>query len=165
MGKVLSLATAIACLLAAGCSDEKQAEGPSLPASAVCDRALDANTLELQGGRTVRLIGVITPRPVGAQEDRLGQEALAFVEGLAVGKTIRLAYDPTNADRGHGDRFGRLLAYVGLPDGRDLGEAMIARGFARTYPRFASERLAQYRRVQQRARAAGLGLWGAAPQP
>jgi endonuclease YncB( thermonuclease family) len=87
-------------------------------------RIVDGDTLVARyKNRTdrVRLIGINTPE--------IGQcyatEATAAARSLAAGRKVRLIGDPTQAKR---DRFGRLLAYVVLPNGHDLGRDLIRLG-------------------------------------
>ena len=71
------------------------------------------------------------------------------------GRSVRLVSDPTQART---DRFGRVLAYVDAR-GVDLGRAMIAAGWAKTYVYgrpFA--RVATYRKAQASATAAKRGV-------
>ena len=93
-------------------------------------RVLDGDTLEvrLDSGRRdrVRLIGIDTPE----RSDCFGPEAVRAARALALGKHVLLRGDSTQDAR---DRYGRLLAYVWLPGGRDLAFQLIARGFGKTY--------------------------------
>ena len=47
-----------------------------------------------------------------------------------IGASAQLVADPTQADR---DQYDRLLRYVQLPDGTDLGSTMISDGNADEY--------------------------------
>ena len=49
---------------------------------------------------------------------------------LADGRAVRLVGDRTHATR---DRYGRLLAYVWIRGGGDLGYQQLLHGFARVY--------------------------------
>lgn len=99
-------------------------------------RPVDGDTLvATSGGRTfyVRLLGIDTPethRP-GTPVECGGPEASASMEALAPpGAQVRLGSDPTQ-DRV--DRYGRMLAYVWLADGRLLETAQLESGWATTY--------------------------------
>jgi micrococcal nuclease len=46
------------------------------------------------------------------------------------GQVVSLEPDPSQGER---DIYGRMLAFVWLPDGRNFGEVMIADGFAHEY--------------------------------
>jgi endonuclease YncB( thermonuclease family) len=66
------------------------------------------------------------------------------------------------------DRQGRLVAYVILPGGLDLGLELIKRGDAELDPAAHTFRqLHTYRKAQAKAEAASLGMWacGAAIPP
>lgn len=109
-------------------------KGPRLEARVV--RAVDGDTLVASaGGRSfyVRLLGIDTPethRP-GTPVECGGPEASSSTRALAPpGARIELQTDPTQ-DRV--DRYGRLLAYVWLPDGRLLEAAQLESGWATTY--------------------------------
>jgi micrococcal nuclease len=112
--------------------------------------------------RSVRLLGIDTPethRP-GTPIECGGPEATANMEKLLPpGTRVGLEADPTQ-DRI--DRYGRLLAYVRLPDGRLAEEAQLAAGWATVYV-FAGHPVTRdpsFRRAQAGARAAGRGVWG-----
>jgi len=113
------------------------------------------------GAFTVRVLGIDTPETVkpGAPVDCYGPEASAQARALLAGELVRLEADPTQDNR---DRYGRYLRHVSLPDGADLGETLIAGGFAREYTyRKKYERQQSYRALQAEAKEARRGLWGA----
>ena len=70
-------------------------------------------------GERVRLIGVGTPETKHPNKpvEQFGKEASAFTRRMVEGKRVRLEYDPSNAARGHKDRYGRTLAFIFLEDG------------------------------------------------
>ena len=84
-------------------------------------RVIDGDTIMLESGERVRLIGVDTPESVDPRRpvERFGKEASAFTRRMAQGKRVHLKYDPANAARGHKDNTQqrRTLAYVFLEDG------------------------------------------------
>ncbi|MBW1741619.1 MAG: thermonuclease family protein [Deltaproteobacteria bacterium] len=85
---------------------------PSIPSRGPfrVTRVLDGDTIVLDNGETVRLIGVNAPElhhpeiPV----QRFGEEATEFLKRLAEGFECTLEYEPNNLR----DQYGRLLAYV-----------------------------------------------------
>jgi micrococcal nuclease len=109
----------------------------------------------------VRLLGIDTPetRKPGTPVECGGPEASSNLEALVPpGTRVRLERDP-GQDRV--DRYGRLLAYVRLPDGRLAEEAQVSAGWATPYvfeDRPVS-RDAELRRAQAGARAARRGVW------
>ena len=72
-------------------------------------RVIDGDTLELDNGEDVRLIGVDTPETKHPKKpvERFGKEATAFTMRLVEGQEVRLAYDQQRKDK-----YGRTLAYV-----------------------------------------------------
>ncbi len=129
-------------------------------------RSVDGDTLvAAAGGRSfyVRLLGIDTPethRP-GTPVECGGPQASANMRRLAPpGARIQLATDP-GQDRV--DRYGRLLAYVWLADGRLLEEEQLRSGWATTYV-FAGRPVSLFARLAADARAArraGRGAWAA----
>lgn len=85
-------------------------------------RIIDGDTLVLEGGERIRLLGIDAPelrQPGGAA-------ARAFLVALAEGKIVRIER------RGH-DRYARTLAHLYLPDGRSLAALLLTAGHARPY--------------------------------
>ena len=105
----------------------------------------------------MRLIGVDTPEVYGEVEC-FGREASAFAKRLLpLGARVRYRVGVDARDP-----YGRLLAYVWLPDGRMLNRVLVAEGYAQplTIPPnvdFAGE----FRHAAGVARRAGVGLWRA----
>lgn len=124
-------------------------------------RTVDGDTFVLDdGSRTrVRVLGINTPETKDPRKpvECFGKEASARLQQLIDGKDVRLAADPTQDDR---DRYGRLVRYVMLSDGTDVGLMMIRDGYAYEYTyRGRYERQPAYRAAQEEARTAKRGLW------
>jgi micrococcal nuclease len=142
---------------------DRRDDAPSTGARVV--RVIDGDTIavSMDGGReqSVRLLGIDTPethRP-GTPIECGGPEASANMRKLAPpGTRVVLEPDPSQ-DRV--DRYGRLLAYVRLPDGRLAEEAQLAAGWATVYVYGGRpvSRDPAFRRVQAAARAARRGVW------
>ncbi len=104
------------------------------PASVV--RVVDGDTVDVQFGDgttdRVRLIGIDTPEVVDPRKpvQCFGREASAHAHDLLDGQAVSIELDASQGER---DVFGRLLAYVWLPDGRNFGEVMIGDGYAHEY--------------------------------
>lgn len=157
----LSLLLALAALtsVAAG-----RAESPAVAAGAFTYRGtvthiVDGDTLDvrLTSGKTerIRLIGIDTPE----RGVCYFSQATARARQLAMSKRVVLRGDPTQDTR---DRYGRLLAYVWLPGGKDLGYQLVAGGFAKVYVyRDPFERLSAYRSAGATAKGASAGQWRA----
>ena len=127
----------------------------------VVERVVDGDTLLLQSGERVRLIGVDTPeikhpkKPV----QYFGREASAFTRRVVEEKPVRLEFDQANAARGHKDRYGRTLAYVFLEDGTLLNAEIIKQGYGHAYTQFPFSRMEEFRRLEREAREEQRGLW------
>ncbi len=134
-------------------------------------RVVDGDTVDVEGaGRRVRLrlIGLNTPETVDPRRpvQCFGHEASAQAKALLpVGAAVQLETDPSQGDR---DRYGRLLVYVFLLDGRNFAEVMIGEGYGFEYTfRLPYRYQAQFQAAQREARASGRGLWapGACREP
>ena len=116
----------------------------------------DGDTVVLSDGTRVRYIGVNAPEI--AHEDmpaeRFGPEAKAFNRQLVYQKKVRL-----ELDRERHDQYGRLLAYVYLPDGRMLNCTLVREGYGYADPRFPHVYQAEFSRLQDQALRARRGLW------
>ena len=119
-------------------------------------RVLDGDTIVLDNGETVRLIGVDAPEihhpeiPV----QRFGLEAREFLRRFAEGFECTLEYEPNNIR----DQYGRLLAYVFVED-RLANAEIIRRGYAYAYTRFPFRRQAEFISLEHEAREHQYGLW------
>lgn len=120
-------------------------------------RVVDGDTAHLliEGhDERVRFIGMNTP-----ERDRcFFDEATRRATALLGGQDVALERDPTQGER---DRFGRLLGFVFLPDGRNFAEVMIREGYAKefTYHRKPYKYQAAFRAAEQEARQNRRGLW------
>lgn len=133
-------------------------------------RAVDGDTLELENGERVRLIGIDTPEMHESNklyrdasrtgQDKavilgLGRRAFGFTKNLAEGKRVRLEFDVEKRDR-----YNRLLAYVYLLDGTFVNAKIVEEGYGSlmTYPpnvKYADLFLKLYQEARQNQR----GLW------
>lgn len=118
---------------------------------------VDGDTIDVSldsGRRTrVRLIGVDTPE----RGQCFFTRATNTTERLADLKRVMLRGDATQATH---DRYGRLLAYVWLPGGHDLGLQLLRQGVARVYVYDRPfERLAVYSRAEHSAKTRPNSLW------
>jgi endonuclease YncB( thermonuclease family) len=126
-------------------------------------RVVDGDTLDvvLAGGKRerVRLIGIDAPERGACY----AVSATARARQLALSKRVVLKGDATQDTR---DRYGRLLAYVWIPGGKDLGYQLVAGGFARVYVyRNAYERLPAYRKAEAAAKGGTVGQWKSCGSP
>jgi len=133
-------------------------------------RAVDGDTLQLETGERVRLIGIDTPEMHESNKlyrdasrtkqdistiQELGRRAYEFTKNLVEGKRVSLEFDMEKRDR-----YDRLLAYVYLKDGTFVNAKIIEEGFASlmTFPpnvKYADLFLKLYQEARNNRR----GLW------
>ncbi len=138
---------------------------------ALVTRVVDGDTLILETGERVRLIGIDTPEmhessklyrdSKKSQEDvsvikEMGRRSYNFTKRLIEGKKVRLEFDVEKHDK-----YKRLLAYVYLKDGTFVNAKIVEEGYASlmTYPpnvKYVDLFLALYRQARENKR----GLWG-----
>jgi endonuclease YncB( thermonuclease family) len=119
----------------------------------------DGDTVTLQDGRRVRLIGLNTPeisRDESPSDPYARAARRALVELLASGGNRVLG----RYGREHLDRYGRTLAHLFLPDGNSLTALMLQRGLgaAITVPPNVWNGEC-YFRTEDGARERGRGMW------
>ena len=119
----------------------------------------DIDTCDTQDDHTrIRLWGVDTPetKEPNVPVQYFGPEAAAFTEKSALATEVTVYLDEGNRTR---DRYGRLLAYVQLPDGNFLNEVLISEGYAYADLRFRHSFYNKYQQLQACARGLKRGLW------
>ncbi len=120
----------------------------------------DTLTIEIDGkNQSVRLIGVNTPETVDPRRpvQCFGTEASDAAHALLEGKSVRTEVDPS---QGQFDTYGRMLAYVFLPDGTLLNEYLIANGYGHEYTfNLPYKYQAAFKAAESAARTAQKGLW------
>jgi len=124
-------------------------------------RVVDGDTLVLENGERVRLIGVDTPETKHPNKpvQRFGKEATAFTQKMVQGKSVRIEFEQGYAPTRHKDRYGRTLAYVFLEDGTFLNAEIVKQGYGHAYTRFPFRYLKEFRQLEREAREQGRGLW------
>ena len=126
-------------------------------------RVVDGDTLDVdcpdrRFRRTrIRLWGVDTPETVKPDTpvEHFGPEADRFTRAAALGKTVTLKLYRLRTRGIH----KRLLAYVILPNGTNLSQAIIATGHGYADPRYDHPHKREFRSAQREARKARRGLW------
>jgi endonuclease YncB( thermonuclease family) len=128
-------------------------------------RIIDGETVALDDGRELRLIGALAPRAsdVGAEAGRWPLEiaAAAELEAFVLGKTVELAFASERVDR-----YGRLQAHAFVHESGARGWVqghLLRQGLARAYGNSGDRACAEALLAAERAaREAGRGLWAAA---
>ncbi len=137
---------------------EQRDDLASLGKVVTVSRVVDGDTVEVSpsvgGIEDVRLIGMDTPETYGGEEP-YGAEASAFTGRALEGQRVALEFDVERLDP-----YGRVLAYVWLPDGSMFNDTLVQRGYAQvaTFPPNVkyTERFLE---SQREARNAKRGLW------
>jgi len=127
--------------------------------SARVARVIDGDTVVLDDGTTIRYIGVDSPEPKGHDKsnDLIAKQATAYNEILVLNCDVRLEYDVDRTDR-----FGRTLVYAYTVDSVFVNAEMLRAGWAKVLtvpPNVLYTEV--FRKCQEEAQAAGLGLWRA----
>lgn len=129
---------------------------------ALVSKVVDGDTIQIEGGQTIRFLGIDTPetvdprRPVGC----FGREASNETKSLLSGKVVFLQKDVSDTDK-----YKRLLRYIYLPlqNGQELfvNDYLVREGFAKvlTYPPDVKYN-EQLRQAEREAKGQKRGLWG-----
>jgi len=117
----------------------------------------DIKARKRQAYTRIRLWGIDTPEIPHFDKPAMfyGYEAAEFGRKLMAGKKVRLEL----VEGYTRDKFGRLLAYVYLADGRMYNELAIKNGFAYAETRFKHPRLMEFQALEKEARDNLRGLW------
>ena len=127
--------------------------------SALIHSVHDGDTVKLEDGRKIRLIGINTPElsRSGKPEQAFAREARDQLKQLIASSNnqVKLVYGIERLDR-----YKRTLAHLFLTDNQNLQVAMLKRGLATTsvYPPNVAFSDC-YQQVEQIARCQSVGLW------
>ncbi|MDD9856693.1 MAG: thermonuclease family protein [Gammaproteobacteria bacterium] len=141
------------------------------PASAdglvMVTHVIDGDTVEIEGGERVRLLGIDTPEDKRIRKSKDGGKRLVpaqpfFIEAkrllreLVAKQRVRIAVGAESVGY-----YGRTIAQLHLPDGTDVQQALLRRGYAMVvaYPPNIAH-LQDYGATEAEACRAGRGLWG-----
>lgn len=128
----------------------------------------DGDTLEIEPHGKVRLIGIDTPEKHNSSRDNYllskgvpasrQRETYHAAKNFNIeqvkGKKVLLEYDGQQKDR-----YGRLLAYVRLPDGRLLNRLLLENGLAVVYRKFDFQHKNDFLKAEETAKTNRVGLW------
>lgn len=127
----------------------------SIPTGVLVTRVIDGDTLELENGERVRLLGIDTPE----RGQPFAKEATLVVRSLVEGKRVTL--EAEDRDR---DVYDRLLRHV-FVDGIHLNQHLLEHGLATT---LFIEPVTQYEALflgaESSAREQQLGVWAVPPE-
>jgi micrococcal nuclease len=128
----------------------------------------DADTIHVAGIGPVRLRGIDAPERQPDHRDRfflkLGIDSIRlrpmhavgkeFLEELIKGQEVSLLVEAPARDR-----YGRLLAYVVMPDGRLANRVLLEKGLAIVYRHFDFQLKMDFLQIERQARRKAVGLW------
>lgn len=154
---MIARAAAAAGLAAAAACAASGADSPCGPGEATVERIVDGDTIDLAGGARIRYLLVNTPETTGGKNECYGTNAVTFNTDLVLGKRVALRYDTECTDR-----FDRTLAYVTVA-GQEVNTLLVERGYACVLhiPPNGDDRAEEFGALEDAARAANRGLWGA----
>jgi micrococcal nuclease len=121
---------------------------------------VDGDTLILNDGREIRLVGIQAPKlPLGRRNFKtwpLADKAKSALLKLALYKTVTLSYGGRRIDR-----YNRLLAHLHDEKGLWIQGELLRRGMARVYS-FSDNRavVADMLKIEREARGERRGIWG-----
>lgn len=155
LGVAVAALTMSAPLMAKAC--EGLVDGPR----GVVASVTDGDTVILDNGLVIRLIGTQAPKlPLGRDGFETwpkAPEAKAALERMVLGKAVRLRYGGERVDR-----YDRALGQLFVADGAEVWvqQQMVADGLARVYS-FPDNRrcLDELMAAETQARAMKLGIW------
>lgn len=151
--------------VAAEVSAEENVDQPSEPEKTYYEvtSITDGDTIKVlidNKTETIRLANIDTPESVDPRRpvECMGKEASQKMTELVSGKRVYLELDETQNDK---DQYNRLLRFVFLEDGTDVGLQMIKLGYAQSSPYGNSPHkyLETYTTAQAEAKTNELGLW------
>lgn len=123
----------------------------------------DGDTIQLEDGRKVRLIGIDTPETFSRKHTI---PADVKKQGEVAGRALRqqLAQADNRVSLMYGeqrnDHYRRTLAHVYLPDGKNLQAWLIRQGYGIAFTTPPNDRMSDcYRQLEQQAQQAKLGIW------
>lgn len=133
-------------------------------------RVVDGDTIVIETGERVRLIGIDTPEIHESNKlyrdsrkshkdtrliKELGMRSFNFVSGLLQGQRVKLEFDVEKQDK-----YGRLLAYVYLKDGTFVNAKIVEQGYASLMTIPPNVKYADFfKQLYQQARESKRGLW------
>ncbi len=171
---VASIALAPGCIVSGEADEPPPYVQDDLPPSQLTEpvrvvKVIDGDTVdvELSGGviDRVRFKGVNTPELHPDPPEPFAQEARDFTFEN-IGTQVELVFDsgcpqpPLELCRDTTPSH-RLLAYIRLSNGNDLGTELLSRGLAQIYiwDNEMFDKRTEYEQLQAQAQAAGLGIW------
>lgn len=140
--------------------EEEEIESVEEGKSYYVSYVVDGDTINIEEIGSIRLIGIDTPETVDPRKEVqcFGIEASNKARELLEDQIVTLELD---SSQGYTDKYGRVLAYVYLEDGRMFNELMLSLGYAYEYTYNTPYKYQDiFKNEQNIARENRLGLWG-----
>ena len=117
-------------------------------------RIVDGDTVEVEGGEKIRLLGINTPE----LDEALGHEARERLRELLEGMTKKVYFQRCVAQER--DKYGRILAFIKV-GGKDVQASLLQEGLAvpLNIAPCGLLRIDDYHRLAANARRRGVGIW------
>lgn len=127
-----------------------------LPRYVTVETVLNGDTLLLENGIVVKLIGVDVPETIDPEERgrHFGVAAADFIQRMVECKKVRIKYH-----QGQNNMDGRALASVYLLDGTFLNAEIIRQGYGRADAKCTFPNAEKFQEYEQEARENKRGLW------
>ena len=131
--------------------------------SARVDYVYDGDTIKLEDGRKIRLLGIDTPE-IFSRKKLIPEAIKAEGEAAKVALQKLLNTSRQRVSLAYGqqrfDRYRRTLAHVFLTDGTNLQAALISQGHAIAFTTPPNDRMSDcYQRQEAKARKRKQGVW------
>jgi endonuclease YncB( thermonuclease family) len=159
-GAVRRLFLFLACITAVSAEAETTCPAERLHETAHVRYVHDGDTVHLEDGRKIRLIGINSPE---LARDNMPEQAFAKEAREAL-KTAISAHDNrvglVYGEERH-DRYKRTLAHLFMPDGTNLQALLLEKGLAASIAHPPNVAYSDcYTKQEKIARCAGAGMWG-----
>jgi len=128
------------------------------PIEARAMEIIQPDTLRLDTGQKVKLLGVDSPKTTDPDRplEYFGREAFLYAKKKAEGQQVRIEFDQRRMDN-----YGQLLGYVYLSDGTFLNLDLVQTGHAHAWlgEPMSESAAARFREAEASARRGQAGLW------
>ena len=123
-------------------------------------RVIDGDTLIIETGERVRLIGVDTPEiksPYRTTNDYFGQEAKTYLKDRVEGRMIYLEGDSAQTSY---DKYGRRLGYIIDENNILVNRDLVILGYAEAIRYFPYRYKKEFLELEKKAKKNKIGIWG-----
>ncbi|HOC91448.1 MAG TPA: DNA methyltransferase [bacterium] len=134
---------------------KKQPAKEAAAPPAVVREIFGLDTLKLEDGREIRLLGLQTPAAFYSRNRGVYRQALSFVAALLSGKPVSLARPESSKLRNAPGNAFHILA----PDGSNAAEALISNGYGLCDRSVEHDLKNKFENLETDARKHSMGIW------